>query len=215
VLRVGEFRCHCARARQIEPHRRARTDRAVDGRHAARPFAEREHLRQAQPRAHAFGLGGEQRFERAAEDLGTHARARVLQRQLHEFADERKPVLVAKVHVVRANRKRAAARHGVAGVHGHVDQRKLEFGCIDANRPQVAIRLEIQRDLRAERSLQQLATCRQPFADRDGLVAQRLLAGDAQQLARERLTAFKRAFHGRQLAIQSRSAASPDNLDVG
>ncbi|CAJ7649595.1 Uncharacterised protein [Burkholderia pseudomallei] len=202
------------RARQVEPHRRARAHFAVDRREPPGALAEREYLRQPEARAHPLRLRREKRLERAREHLGRHAEAGILDRDLHEVARQRKAVLAAERDVVRADLEAPALRHRVAGVDREIDHRELELRDVDAHGPQVELRVDGERRFRAERRLQQLAARREPVRDVDRLAAQRLLARDAQQLARERLAVLQRALDRGELGVQMLNAAPPRDLHV-
>ncbi|CAM2138225.1 hypothetical protein PT2222_100181 [Paraburkholderia tropica] len=202
-------------ARQIQMHRRARADRAVDRGQSARALAEREHLRQPEPRAHALRLGRIERLERAREHVGRHADARILQRNVHEFAVERKALAGPERDIARAHREAAAVGHGVARVDGEIDEREFEFGDVDVHGPHAFVDIDDERDLRAQRRAQQFAARGQPASGVDRLVAQRLLARHAEQLARERLAALERALDRREFAFERGRAAPPRDLHVG
>ena len=73
-------------ARQIDRHRGAFANAAVDPDLAARLVREAENLAEAETGALADRLGGEERLERALDDVGRHAAAGVGDADLHIIA---------------------------------------------------------------------------------------------------------------------------------
>ena len=63
---------------------------------------------------------------------------------------------VAGAEVRHHDRKAAPVRHGVAGVDGEIDERRLELRRVDLDEPEPVLGLEIDLDALAERALQEL-----------------------------------------------------------
>src|SRR5207245_4040399 len=97
-------------------------------------------LRQPQTGTLADRLGGEEGIEDLAEDIGGDAGAGVLHRDRHMSGASP----AAGAIVTRRYRDDAAAGHGVARVDDEIDQRRLELGDVDHDRPDAPVDLELQ-----------------------------------------------------------------------
>ncbi len=139
LLRLGRRRLLAGQAQglvgigEIEGHRRPNPFLADDARRPARGSAEAIDLRQAQARALAHVLGGEERLEHPPLGLGRHAAAGVGDGEFDEVA------MQALDHDLRAvahgDGDGPAGRHGVARVDGDVQHRHLQLGGVHLDRP--------------------------------------------------------------------------------
>ena len=123
-------------------------------------------LRQSQTGALADRLGGEEGIEDLAEDVGRDAGAGVLHRDRDISAGAG---LVAGRDVARRYRDDAAVGHGVARVDDEIDQRRLELGDVDHDRPDVRVDVELQRHRAADAGVEHFAHRIDAFGDIDRL----------------------------------------------
>ena len=84
------------------------------------------------------------------------------------------------------DRERAARRHGVAGVEREVDQHLLGLPGVELDRRQPVVQPRAQVDVLAERAVQQALGVADDLVELQGTRRGALLAGEDQQLSRER-----------------------------
>ena len=105
--------------------------------------------------------------------------------------------LVAQAAVKCCNRDCASHRHNVARVDHEIDQRGLEFGDIDHDRPDVAIDVELQRHGAADTGAENVAYRFDSLGHIDRLRVDALAPRECQQLAGQRRTAPRGCFDRR------------------
>ena len=138
-------------------------------------------LTEAEAGAFADLLGGEEGIKRTLARVFIHADAGVrncdhdILARLDPFRQRADGGGVEKA-ICRFNNQLAAARHGVPGVDRQVDERILKLIGIDEGVPKRLGKVGLQRDLLAERLLQQIADAGNQRIGVDGLRRERLLA---------------------------------------
>ena len=132
------------------------------------------HGGQAEPGAAALRLGGEERVERALRGLARHSLAVVGDVDAHEPACG----LDRHGHA-------AAARHRVAGVEHEVHQHLLELAAVGEHVDGLGGRDDRERDVLAERAVEQPLRLERDAVDVDGLEPEVVVAAEDQQLPRE------------------------------
>ena len=105
--------------------------------------------------------------------------------------------LVAGRDVARRYRDDAAAGHGVARVDDEIDQRRLELGDVDHDRPDARVDVELQRHRAADAGIEHFAHRIDAFGDIDDLRVDALPPCECQQLAGEGGAALGRPFDRR------------------
>ena len=100
---------------------------------AARPAGEPVDLAEPQPGSLANLLGGEEGLEDVGELFGRDTAPGVGHRQAYEVAGEVAALQAADILGLDADE--AAARHGVAGVHGQIQERQFELAGVRFHRP--------------------------------------------------------------------------------
>ena len=148
-------------------------------------------LRQSETGAFAERLGGEERLEDSRQHVGRDADAGIGHRQRHEVALELiHPVALLQGDVARRQRNDAAARHRVTRVDGHVDQRELELGDVDLDRPDIRRDVALELHVAAQRADQHLVHGLDAFLEVGDHRVERLASRERQQLARQALAAI-------------------------
>ena len=89
----------------------------------------------------------------------------------------------------------AAARHRVARIHRDVDQRQLELGNVDLDRPDVVRDIAFELNVSAQRADQHLVHGLDAFLEVGDDGIERLAARERQQLARQALAAIGGRVH--------------------
>src|SRR5215467_2836274 len=99
-------------------------------------------------------FGGEKRLENLLDDLRRNARPAVAHLDQHivglRHAFVGKLLAFLGGNIVRAQRKLAAVRHGIAGIDRQIHDHLLELRNVDPYRPQVAAMDDLQRYLFAD-----------------------------------------------------------------
>src|SRR5690606_34208039 len=104
-------------------------------------------------------LGGKERLENLLDDIGRHARARVL--DLDQYVVGRRHARVAETgrlrgrYVARTDGDRAAVRHRIAGIDDKVDDHLLELHEIGLDRPDALRMVDLERDGFPDQPLEQ------------------------------------------------------------
>ena len=140
-------------------------------------------LRQAQARALADVLGGEERLEHARQHLGRHSAARVGDGELHE---------VGRQAIVAASARSPAAMvmmppSGIASraFSAQVQDRQLELAGVDLDGPQVGAEVHLDVDVPAERAVEHLAHALRWRREVDRLRIDRATAREREQMPRQ------------------------------
>ena len=152
----------------------------------ARLLGEAEGLGQAQPRALAFGFGGEERLEHPAHHFGAHARAGISDRQHHILA-RRHFTMGGRIGIIQMRVRHfqgqlAAFGHGVARIDAQVQDGVFHLIGIHQRVPQPARDHGFHFDLFAKRAAQKIGHVADHPAHVHRLGLQRLAAGKGQQL---------------------------------
>ncbi|MNS80419.1 hypothetical protein D3C72_1140980 [compost metagenome] len=147
--------------RQQQPDRGALAHHAFQYRHAARLLGEPVDHRQAQPRALAQGLGGEEGIEGMGQHVRRHPAAHVRDGDFNELswadAGIRTQRGLIQLRIQCRNGQLAAIGHGVASVDDQVQQRILKLIAVAPHRPQVRLQLEPQPHALARVAMKQVA----------------------------------------------------------
>ncbi len=168
--------------RQVELHRGAHTQFAPHVDEATRLLDKTVDHAQAESGAAAHRLGGEERLERAVQDVRRHARAGVGDRDSHVVVGGTLLRAVAlEGDVLGHDLQGARGIHRVAAVRGDVHQRSLQLAAVDDDHPRVGTRRERDLHVGSNRASQE----RQHLVDHRVRVRrlrlQRLTAGEDQQ----------------------------------
>src|SRR5882757_4586158 len=146
-------------------------------------MGETVHLRKAKPGALADRLGREKRIEYLVKQVGRDADAPIPDRDgdIVAFISGSAGILI-----MRGDHDRAARGHGVTGVDDEIDQRRLQFGDVDHDGPDVAIDVELKPDGAADAGVEHFANRVDPFGEINDLRIDALAPGKGQQLAGQR-----------------------------
>ena len=90
-----------------------------------------------------------------------------------------------QVGVRSFNRKLAALRHGIAGIHGQVDDDLLDLPTVGLDPPQVGLRNRHQLDVLADEASEHFLQIRDHRIQFQYLGSENLASAEGQQLARE------------------------------
>ena len=183
--RLGAQRAGRGGARQQDRDGGALVHFAVDLHLTAGLFDEPPHGAEAQARARAGTLGGEERFEDAVADVGRDTGAGVGHVDAHIVAGAGVQVglhiVLVQPGVGDADGQRARAGHGVARVDRQVDQRVFHLAGVGAHRPQVSGDVQVDGHAFAQHPLQHVGHRKHQAAQFHILRLQRLSAGEGQQ----------------------------------
>ena len=105
------------------------------------------------------------------------------------------PIAAGRVghrHIADGQGERAAVRHGVAGIDGNIDDRKLQFGKVDFDRPHRRIDLFVVDDVAAQRAFDHRPHVPDAGIQIDDRRAEMLAAGKRQQLTGQAFAALGR-----------------------
>src|SRR5437660_2156623 len=91
----------------------------------------------------------------------------------------------AEMNISSLDRKRTSGRHRIACIHGQVKNCLFKLAAIDFNLPNFGVDLKLQRNCRAEQTLQHLAYFVQDGAKIHDIRLKNLFAEQYKQLARE------------------------------
>ncbi len=183
--------------RQAQADRGAFAGAAAQRGETAGLRGEAEHLAQAQARAPADVLGGEERLHRAFGDVRAHAFAVVDDIDAHvgpRFGVRR--VGRTDHDQARAHHDGAAGAHRIATVGDQVEDGGLELAGIDFHQRQVLRELEAELHRRAARAPVHFAGAVEQRVDVVHLRRQVLPAREGEQLAREQRAAVGGALRG-------------------
>ena len=148
-----------------------------------------EHRRQAEPGAAARFLGREERLEDAGQDIGRNTAAGVdhPQPRVASGADVRIRAFVgaAQRAFQGLDAQTAAARHGVAGVHGEVEQHLVQHAAVGAHRQTHRVQVQLEADVLADDALQHLRGGRHHLVQIEVLRLHHLPPAEEQQLTRQ------------------------------
>ena len=195
------------RARQIEIDRRAAAHGGPYANAALRLVDEAMHLGEAEARSLADLLGGEERLEDARLNLVRHADARVGNREPHVVAIE---TLVPDASaILRRHRNHAAVRHGVAGVHGEVQDHEFKLAGVDLDGPEIVGEVELDVHVSPETAVEQFAHPLELPREVERLRLQLLPARKRQQLFGERGAALRRLLHAVEQPLAPRGIRQP------
>src|SRR6478609_1445355 len=136
-------------------------------------------LREAQPGALADRFGGEEGIEYLAQHVRCDTGAGVVNRNRDVFAGIG---FFAKRAVMDGNRDRSAVRHRIARVDHEIDQRGLEFGDVDHDRPDASVDIELQPHRAVDAGVENIAHRIDSFGDIDRLRIDALPPRESQQL---------------------------------
>ena len=118
---------------------------------------EAENLAEAEARALADRLGGEEGLECAFEHFGRHSAAGVGDADLHIFAGANVADLVGgELHVLGGDTHHPLTVHRVAGVYGKIDDRIFELVRVDIDRPGIEGEVDFDTDALAQSPVEQV-----------------------------------------------------------
>ena len=215
------------RHRKKHRDRRAAARLRCDRHGAARLLREPIHHAEAEPCAAAAGLRGEERLERAADDVGRHPAPGVFERERR--VRSRLQVVVGGPRLghradAGADRERAAVGHRIARVQRHVQHRRFERRWIHERHARVGDRHGLDANGRAERAAQKPDDALDERVDVDRLRIQEAAPRERQQVAGEVSAVHRRAKDGvddlvgvrivRQIRSQQLDVAEDDREDV-
>ena len=156
---------------------------------AARLLDETIHLAQAETGAVSGVLRREERVERPGERIGTHADARVGDRQRYVLAghdfDLAGGVALVERGVGCLDGQLSAVGHRVARIDGEIEDGVLQLVRVDARAPEPAGQNDLDGDLLADRSSQEIRHFGDQPVDVDGLGFERLLSRKGEQALRQ------------------------------
>ena len=99
------------------------------------------------------------------------------------------------------DRELAAVRHGVARVHGQVEDRALQLVRVGVGAPQASGQNRLDRDVLAQRAPEQVRHTGDELVGVDGLGRERLLAREGEKAMGERRRPCYRALRGGDVAV--------------
>ena len=172
--------------REAQAHGGALPRHRFDLDRAARLLGEAVDHGQAEPGALALFLGGEERVHHPRQHLGGHAGARIGDAEADGAARPLAPL------VARGDGDAPALRHRVAGVDEHVEQGDLGLGPVDPAGPEIGGEIGLDRHGLAERAPGQFLHLRDEVVEVEGAVVEALLAGEGEELLRQRRGALSR-----------------------
>jgi hypothetical protein len=140
---------------------------------------------EAEPRALADLLRGEERLEHLFQHLAGHADAGIGDRDHHVLARPdlavRGRIGLVEMGVGGLDRELAAARHGVAGIDDEIEERAFELVLVGVREPQPAGEHGLNGDPLAKRPPEEIGHAADEPVEVDGLGLQRLAAGEREE----------------------------------